>query len=196
MFNVLTFSIDPVKGKLDFRTGGCLVTVYYWWWVVTKASGRMNSSRQARTWSDMNGNPFMGSRGECTSDTGKEILRRGQGHKYSSSPIMTLSTHMPDNNRSHETPIPPKSSLETWNLQVSKFRTFVFNYYLIFQAMIHYICTVHTNTRRQEQAPAQHLIKLPQIVGEAMSREGFPGICNKTKQNNLAKQGCGVQATN
>lgn len=72
--NVLTFSIYLGKGKVDFRMDGCLVPVYYWWWTV-KASGRMNSSRQERTWSDMNGNPFMGSRGECTSDTGKEILR-------------------------------------------------------------------------------------------------------------------------
>lgn len=47
--------------------------------------------------------------------------------------------------------------------------------------MIHFICTGHTNTRRQEQAPVQQLIKLPQGVGEAMSREGFPGICKKKK---------------
>lgn len=69
--------------------------------------------------------------------------------------------------------------------------------------MIHCICAGRTNTRRQEQGPAEYLIKLPQVVEEAMSREGFLGICNTKKkqtnknpktstQKNSAKQDCGV----
>lgn len=97
-----------------FRTDRCLVTIYCCW----RSPGEnlwqneLKQTGQDLIWHERK--PI--SRGERTPDMMPErrYCRQRWGQKYSSSLIMTLSTHNPGNiNRSPWRPVPPKSAFVT-----------------------------------------------------------------------------------
>lgn len=113
---------------------GCLVAMYGWWWTLEENfwQNELEQTGQDPTWHEWK--PI--SRGEGTSDTWKEILRRGQGQKYSSSLIVTLSTHSQARQHRQEPLDTNSSKTHFWNMKYTDLQIQgLCNYSLILQNM-------------------------------------------------------------
>lgn len=159
-----------------FRTDRCLVTTYCCWQSPGENlwQNELKQTGQDLIWHERK--PI--SRGERTPDMMPErrYCRQRWGQKYSSSLIMTLSTHNPGNiNRSPWRPVPPKSAFVT----PQKHKHFIDSEPLpvittLWSCRAWICCIGCTSTvRQEEQVPGQHLTKWSHIVGKSLSMKGF-----------------------